>query len=123
MAEFQEVMHRYVRMCENSRCNTCPLQKTAEGIYEGQCRVNYDCLRFLKEYPEAAEKTINDWAEANPVKTYKSEFMKAFPECDFALVKSRVCPKGIFGFGPNVDNEVDCGEKCDLCWNKEMKNE
>ena len=59
MAEFQEVMHRYIRMCVNSRCETCPLQKKGEEIYK--CKINYDCLRFLKDQPKAAEETINDW--------------------------------------------------------------
>ena len=111
MSEFKEVCDKFFRLCNafNCNCNGCPLH--------GKCIVDG------KFDPDVVHEIIDTWAKEHTAKTYKSELMKAFPKCDFTAVKSELCPKEVFGFGPYANDGLTCDGNCDLCWNKEIKNE
>ena len=73
MAEYQEVIKQFWRICERYRtdvcCGTCPL-KEVRGVYH--------CWRWISEEPEKAEELIMDWAEKNPVITNDLKFQEVF---------------------------------------------
>lgn len=65
MAEFQEVMNEFKRMCWHyQRRQECPKPCPMSGVNISQCR------KIAFEKPEVTEKTVMDWAAENPEPVY-----------------------------------------------------
>lgn len=73
MAEYQEVIKQFWRICERYRadvcCANCPL-KEVRGVYH--------CWRRISEEPEKAEELIMKWAKENPPVTNAEKFKEVF---------------------------------------------
>lgn len=73
MAEYQEVIKQFRRICEHYRadvcCANCPL-KEERGIYH--------CWRWISEEPEKAEEIIMNWAKKNPPVTNGDKIKEVF---------------------------------------------
>lgn len=73
MADYQEVIKQFWRLCHHYRvdicCANCPLEEV-----RGVCH----CWRWISEEPEKAEQLIMTWAKENPVKTNRDKFKKVF---------------------------------------------
>lgn len=97
MAEFVEVMRKIERMCRESGCVECPFSscKNCKEVY---------CNGFMKEYPEEAEKLVEQWNSEHPeplYPTWEQWQKKMFTEneenvspCQFVACRkhgSRVC--------------------------------
>lgn len=65
MAEFQEVMRQYKRMCYGKACSDCDFYKFKMSLSHQMA-----CLRFLKEYPVEAEALVMNWAAEHPEPVY-----------------------------------------------------
>ena len=61
MAEFQEVMEEYNRMCDINECNTCPIP----GHYKSGF-----CQDFMEKNPEKFEEIVMKWSRENPKPIY-----------------------------------------------------
>ena len=57
MAEFNEVMRQYKRMCDSNSCIECPMYC--------QCGMG-----VVKSAPDTFEKRVMEWAEAHPEPVY-----------------------------------------------------
>lgn len=73
MAEYQEVIKQFWRICERYRadvcCANCPL-KNVRGVYH--------CWRWISEEPEKAEELIMNWAKKNPPVTNNDKIKEIF---------------------------------------------
>ena len=65
MAEFQEVMRQYKRMCYGKACSDCDFYKFKMSLSHQMA-----CLRFLKEYPVEAEALVMNGAAEHPEPVY-----------------------------------------------------
>lgn len=99
MAEFQEVMRQYKRMCRYyPACEECPLYNMYAGC---------SCSRCIRDYPDEAERIIMDWAAEHPEPRYPT--WKEWVDRDFP-VKLCICVRN-FAY-------VECSATCEECWNK-----
>lgn len=65
MAEFQEVIKQFKRMCSYYQGNLkCPMGCPMNGVNISQCR------KILVEQPEITEKTVMAWAAEHPEPVY-----------------------------------------------------
>ena len=65
MAEFQEVMKQFERMCRHfQRKGDCPMGCPMNGVNISQCR------KIAFEQPYVTEKTVMAWAAENPEMVY-----------------------------------------------------
>lgn len=65
MAEFQEIMREFDRMCwYYQRKRKCPMGCPMNGVNISQCR------KIAFEDPERTEKTVMDWSKNHPVPVY-----------------------------------------------------
>lgn len=46
------------RICETSRCFTCPLGRNKSGV-------NTDCRNLILNHPETAETIVKDWLKSH----------------------------------------------------------
>lgn len=71
MAEYQEVVKQFKRMCESncSDCRQCPIES-----YRGF----YHCWRWVSEEPEKSEELIMQWADEHPLITNRDKFKEVF---------------------------------------------
>ena len=64
MAEFQEVMEEYHRMCNINVCNNCPISDSdSSGFY-------HTCEDFMEQNPEKFEEIVMKWSRENPKLIY-----------------------------------------------------
>ena len=62
MAEFQEVMKQFDRMCSHyQREHECPMGCTMSGVNISQCR------KIAFECPDSVERTVMSWAAEHQV--------------------------------------------------------
>ena len=83
MAEFQEVMRQYDRMCSHfEECADCPFHKNV--IW---CIKKIGGKRYVNENAKSAEKLIMDWAAEHPEPVYPTwyEVMAKFGVIDGLL--------------------------------------
>jgi hypothetical protein len=65
----QEYLNTKIRMCNTyKRCVNCPFNKDDW----------YDCDELEMDDPEAAEKIVQEWIDANPVITNENKFFQTF---------------------------------------------
>lgn len=72
---------------------------------------------FSETYqPEKAVDAMEKWSSEHPVETYKSHFLKAFPNADTTkLYRMWICREYIFG---GVHRCEQCKISCTDCWNE-----
>ena len=114
MAEFQEVMKQYNRLCNEFRsglhvkyCDECPVSSVKNGK-------NLTCTEVMRSDPEWFEKTVMDWAAANPEPKYPT--WKQWWEDNFPDASERFPPcRGYFmDLG---DRRKECRIPCEKCKN------
>lgn len=64
MAEFNEVIRQFNRMCNNYDCNDCPFDS--------------NCQFIVIRRPNEAEEIIMNWAKEHPIKTNADKFKEVF---------------------------------------------
>ena len=71
MAEYQEVIKHFKRMCESygDSCNGCPIEEQ-RGIFY--------CWRWITEEPVKAEEIIMNWAKEHPPITNNDKIKEIF---------------------------------------------
>lgn len=83
MAEFQEVMKQWRRMCRaNERCSSCPLNNA-------DCCISDPYLRTDVEI-ETLEELITNWAEEHPEQIYPTWL--EWLECNDIFHRTEVYP-------------------------------
>lgn len=67
MAEFQEVVNEFHRLCKfyDVNCDDCPIRTASLGTM-------FTCARYITEYPDEAERIIMKWVKDNPRPIYPS---------------------------------------------------
>lgn len=89
-------------------CSNCPL-----------CSINNNkgqsCTGFEMLYPKKAVKAVQEWSNANPPRTYLTEFLKHYPNVQFY---DNGTPKGICPYHLGLMNRDDCKRSCIECWNQ-----
>lgn len=69
MAEFQEIVSIYKRMCDSCKvCGECHIFQTTRS----------SCKDYLTKHTEDAEKFLLEWAKEHPVKTNSKKFEEVF---------------------------------------------
>ena len=69
MAEFQEMVREFHRLCETQRrlhkntCDKCPIKIATMGTM-------FQCYRYVLEKPKEAENIIMSWAAKHPEPVY-----------------------------------------------------
>lgn len=69
MAEFQEIVREFHRLCETQRrlhkntCDKCPIKIATMGTM-------FQCYRYVLEKPKEAENIIMSWAAEHPEPVY-----------------------------------------------------
>lgn len=111
------------RMCNSPAlfCGSCRLRAEAARGHE-------TCVKYIKEHPEEAVETVEQWAKEHPRKTRQSEFLKMFPRAGLG-------DDGLIVFCPeDFDSKFECslkayGEKncCERCrkkyWLEEVEDD
>lgn len=70
MAEYQEVIKQFKRMCKSiGNCERCPIKDHREIFH---------CWRWISEEPKLAEEMIMNWASENPPITNRMKFREVF---------------------------------------------
>ena len=112
------------RLCnENCVGDSCPVHEALHGWGYNSC-----VIRLLTYTTTASEQiaTLQDWAAANPPKTYKDVLLEKFPN---ATAKSTehygACRISIFGgecpITQALRNNLDYVGQCDKCWDESYK--
>lgn len=97
-------------------CAECPLSSDNNGV--GEC-----CTDFEMLYPQAAISVVQRWSNANPQRTYLTEFLKHYPN---APLRIDGIPKGVCPYALGLINRDDCQKKdhnCVECWNQPIEIE
>ena len=92
-------------------CAKCPLSSDNNGV--GEC-----CTDFEMLYPQAAISIVQRWSNANPPRTYLTEFLKHYPNVQ---LYDNGTPKGICPYHLGLMNRDDCKHSCIECWNQIIK--
>ena len=108
-------MRRYCKAHFVKRsCKTCIFYN------DGYCRLIRSCFGEMnKDDIEFVNKTILEWCDIHPVKTYKDDFFEKFPNAETTS----------FGAPPVFINTIHgkikkCNyEHCHDCWNSPMEEE
>lgn len=130
MAEFQEVMRNYHRMCETAgMCGNCAFNKAIEEITDEEVRrknlldiritLCTECMEYL---PDKAEEVIQRWAAEHPEKpkTTMLEVLKEhFPGAVQNDGQPHICPDSIFECDYDGCGKISCAE----CWNRPAPDE
>lgn len=98
-------------LCEIS-CSDCPLYNENNGTSEG-----LSCACLEMHYPKQAISIIQKWSNANPQRTYLSQFLKNYPNAplDDDGTPKDVCPHTLGLM--DIDN---CDDNCIKCWNQHI---
>lgn len=95
-------------------CSVCPLCSENNGT---SGLVSCTTLEML--YPEKAIEIVQRWSNANPQRTYLSEFLKHYPNAQLndAGLPTTGCP---YRLGLIGDEECKKNRDCVKCWNHPM---
>lgn len=96
-------------------CAKCPLSSDNNGV--GEC-----CTDFEMLYPQAAISIVQRWSNANPQRTYLTEFLKHYPNTPLGDdgTPEIICPHHL-GLKDIEDCEID--PNCVECWGQPMPAE
>lgn len=91
-------------------CSSCPL-----------CRTNNNkgllCAEFEVLYPKEAIKAVQEWSNANPQRTYLTEFLEHYPNAE--LDENGIPKICLWKLGLPAIEERNCIEgDCIKCWNE-----
>lgn len=94
-------------------CGKCPLSSDNNGV--GEC-----CTDFEMLYPEQVIEVVQRWSNANPQKTYLSEFLKNYPNTplDDDGTPDSICP---YDLGLMSIDDCNKDYNCVKCWNQPIK--
>jgi hypothetical protein len=90
------------------RCENCPLDKVNNGKH-------VSCMQLELKYPKWAILIVQGWSNANPQKTYLSEFLRNYPN---ANLNDAGVPDGICPYMLGLSDNHDCKRSCIECWNQ-----
>lgn len=93
------------------KCENCPLGKGNNGK-------DMTCMQLELKYPKWAIQIVQGWSNANPPKTYLSEFMNNYPDAELGDdgTPKKICPHDL---GLNDIESCAPGEHhCTECWNQ-----
>lgn len=99
----------------NIRCITCPLSFPHNGASQ-----YVTCSTFEMLYPTEAIKIVQEWSNANPKKTYLSEFLRRYPN---AMVNNKGIPNWMCPRQLGLKDIEECykrGRSCMECWNQSI---
>jgi hypothetical protein len=110
---------RMTKRAKNGRCqlscSNCPLCGTNnnKGLL---------CTDFEVLYPKEAVKAVQEWSNANPQRTYLTEFLEHYPN---TKLNDAGTPKGICPYHLGLMNKDDCRKDhyCVKCWNQPISIE
>lgn len=94
-------------------CAKCPL--SGDNNDAGEC-----CTDFEMLYPQAAISIVQRWSNANPQRTYLTEFLKHYPRAPLYEIGT---PKGICPYHLGLMDKDDCPSThrdCVKCWNRPL---
>lgn len=95
-------------------CAKCPLSSDNNGV--GEC-----CTDFEMLYPQAAISIVQRWSNANPQRTYLTEFLKHYPNTPLGSDGApSICPHCL-----GLHDIEGCKKNytCIECWNQAIPAE
>ena len=102
-------LSEWKRMCvSNQLCNSCNFN--AFGCA--------NCRQYVVDNIEDAIEILQEWSDANQVKTRASVFLRAFPNA-----RKRPSSNLPVTCAQNIFNIEHCAESCEKCWNTPVKGE
>ena len=105
---------RMTEGCLPPSCRTCELAWDKNGK-------NLSCNRFEPTYPLEAIAIIQAWSNANPIKTYLSDFLEKFPRARKEDVTDECCVNTIYFGQPTCIFDLSDDKDCTLCWNRPLE--
>lgn len=96
------------------RCADCPMGMRNNGI-------GVTCSDFESSYPEQAIEVVQRWSDANPQRTYLTEFLKHYPNTPLGSGGTpNICPHAL-----GLHNIEGCKKNytCIECWNQPIPAE
>lgn len=109
MARFCDGHHRM------GSCASCPFE------CHDYCKMK-SCMPSKENSDlDFVNKTILEWCDNHPRKTYKDDFMEKFPKRDTHETEDwylRLCRDLLYGIGSD-----DCDSNCKSCWESPMEEE
>lgn len=96
------------------KCSNCPLCSNNNG--EG-----LSCPTFEMYYPEKAIEVVQLWSNANPQRTYLTEFLKHYPNAPLEDDGTpNFCP---YRLGLMSEDNCRKDHNCIECWNQPIRIE
>lgn len=94
-------------------CAKCPLSSDNNGV--GEC-----CTDFEMLYPQAAISIVQLWSNANPQRTYLTEFLKHYPNTPLEYDGTpNFCP---YRLGLMSKDNCRKDHNCVKCWNQPIED-
>lgn len=101
----------------NIECNECRLDEKNNGL-------GVKCFELKPYYTDKYVEIMEKWSQDCPVETYKSKFLKAFPDANIYTIFEELTLEDIYGKVANAkcsgDSEFYCDfhYDCEKCWDK-----
>ena len=117
MAEFQEVVRQYGRLCDSMHhCSPeCPMHSLEDG---GMCH------EFMRNNPEGFEAVVMKWAADHPEKTLKDVLLEHFPNATLDRNGEPETCAALLGLAPCPNGDwVKACAPCTGCWNRPAPEE
>lgn len=99
------------RMCTSleEEKQKCPLKKPGQSC-------GYTCFMRIIQNPAEAIKAVQEWSDANPIKTRLSVLKEQYPNLKTYDGRVVFCAGELYGFS--------CGKRtsCDDCWNEPIED-
>lgn len=116
MAEFQEIIREFHRLCETQRkthkntCDKCPIKIATMGTM-------FQCYRYVLEKPKVAESIIVAWAAEHPEPVYPTwgEWLESEGICfsrltNYERIGGLSIPQ-VFDYQIDGETAFICGDK------------
>lgn len=103
------------RMCHTIKCCECSLS-------HGNNEMGMRCGKFVTHYPKRAVRVVQKWSDENPLRTYLSELLKAFPNTRLNEdgTPTGICPSMLNSMLDRT--KIQCKEGgCIKCWNEPIE--
>lgn len=106
-----------VRMSKTTESGVCKLGCTNCLLSSYNNGVGKSCTDFEMQYPQQAIEVVQRWSNANPQRTYLSQFREHYPNAELNPIG---VPKGICPYDLGLMNRYDCRKdrNCVECWNQ-----
>lgn len=103
-------MKEWERLCQSVNdvyCVGCVINKRRKG---------YSCRKWVQYNHEEAVKIVQEWSDANPIKTRLSVLKEQYPNLKTYDGRVVFCAGELYGFS--------CGKRtsCDDCWNEPIED-